>query len=79
MVKTRETKTAETFERQQHRYICLIRSLESKLDQVEPSSNEFNDVEEQLFNVKKSVKLINYELVKLRYIDFIQELQERVG
>lgn len=44
---------------------CLIRSLESKLDRVEPFSVEFDDTMEALFIARDIIKDLGTQKIKL--------------
>lgn len=62
-------RTLKDVEKEHYYHLCLLRSLESKLDRVEPYSNEFDALLEQLFSTKEALKIIFVELVKLRHTD----------
>jgi len=44
---------------------CLIRSLESKLDRIEPLSMDFNETMESLFSAQDNIKEIGTQKIRL--------------
>ncbi len=56
-------------EKELYYYRCLVRSLESKLDRVEPKSFEFEALMDQLFSAKESLEKSAFLLCKQRYLE----------